>query len=215
MMITETPPKALEAGRFWGASRCWRFLRILSSARFWNELVPPGKTNSVIAQYVKRTKLDLSAVTDRLPSREQTAIEPPPTGKLRGNAPLESLAGGSLAARFHAWHGRSGQRYICSVFPVRAEASDAGLPDYADAVVIAVATDGDGVRHIVSLCQCELGANPYARECFLIEALAAGAMEWHIYLLATDMMQRHVVLNDLEATRRVHSVFAGAVAIAA
>ena len=54
------------------------------------------------------------------------------------NTALASLAGGDLEERFHAWRGRSGRRYICSVFPVDHRAADAGLPEFAEAIVIAV-----------------------------------------------------------------------------
>jgi hypothetical protein len=132
-------------------------------------------------------------------SAESDAASRFPTGRPRNEA-LQSLAGGPLAGRFHAWRGGSGQRYVCSVFPVNAE-PDAGLPDFCDTVVIAATRTSDGLRRPVGLCQCEPGANSYARECFIIEALAAGASEWHIHLLATEMKQRRAVIADIEAAR--------------
>ncbi|MGC1556556.1 MAG: hypothetical protein WA745_03305, partial [Methylovirgula sp.] len=61
-----------------------------------------------------------------------------------GNAALKSLSGSPLAGRFHAWHGASGRRYVCSVFPLDPAAPDAGLPQFAGAVVLAVLRAGDG-----------------------------------------------------------------------
>src|SRR5260221_7800124 len=62
-------------------------------------------------------------------------------------APLAALAGGGLAHQFHAWRGRSGRRYVFSVFPIDAR----DVPEFEDAVVIAAAIERDGVRRILLL----------------------------------------------------------------
>jgi hypothetical protein len=115
------------------------------------------------------------------------------------NGPLTSLSGGSLAKRFHAWSGRSGRRYICSVFPVKADESEAGLPDFAGAIVIAVGIDADLRRPIAFFDSTgEASETSDLRHQFLGEALAASAREWHVHLLATDPEHRQLVKADLE-----------------
>jgi hypothetical protein len=115
------------------------------------------------------------------------------------NAALASLVGGELSERFHAWRGRSGRRYICSVFPVDRRDSEAGLPDFAEAIVIAVKTDAFGQRRVVGFCQCEHGAGPVARHAFVSAAIAAGAQQWHIHLLTADPQKRRAAIEDIEA----------------
>jgi hypothetical protein len=202
MTIAELRRPAMGAGQLWGEFRQPSLL-----ARLWRSVTrrhirqPEAETARLDARSPRRdsTEYAASAVTDSLPTR--TVERPVPAADRRRNAALESLAGDALAARFHAWRGNSGQRYICSVFPVTAE-PDAGLPDFTEAVVIAAACEDDGTRRLVALRQCERGANPYARESFIIEALAAGASEWHVHLLASEEMQRRAAIADIDAIPR-------------
>jgi hypothetical protein len=123
-----------------------------------------------------------------------------PADRITGsNAPLESLAGRTLSARFHAWHGASGQRYICSVFPADCADPDAGLPDFADAITLAVACDNAGQRRCVSLTLSEAMTDIAARQHFIAAGLAAGVVEWHVHLLAAEVQQRHAVAQDIES----------------
>jgi hypothetical protein len=114
-----------------------------------------------------------------------------------GDTALASLAGGDLAERFHAWRGRSGRRYICSVFPVDVRDGEAGLPDFAEAVVIAVKMDAAGQRRVVGFCQCEYGAGPVARHAFVSAAVAVGAQQWHVHLLTADPQKRRAAIEDI------------------
>lgn len=105
------------------------------------------------------------------------------------NEPLVSLADGPLARRFHAWNGHSGRRYICSVFPASAEEPQASLPDFVDAIVIAVAVAADGLRSPLAIFESG-GA--------VIDKVSAGSLrEWHVHLLATDAEVRRKVILDL------------------
>ncbi len=115
------------------------------------------------------------------------------------NAPLVSLAGGSLASRFHAWFGASGQRYICSIFAADATKPDCGLPDFAEAIVLAVAREPEGERRLLALFCLESMSDDAARRQFVEDAWAAGATEWHIHLLSVDDDERHAVAEDIEA----------------
>jgi hypothetical protein len=202
MMITQMPQQAPVAGRSFGGEFWLRFLQPLPVARLWRGMWQVARRHAAgqtKPRWTGREKAEFapSGTTDSLLLREgQEAVRR--VGK-SGNAPLESLAGGALAARFHAWHGRSGRRYVCSVFPAKPAEPDFGLPDFGEAVVIAAAFKGDDTRGLVSICQCEAGAKPGARESFIAQALAAGAAEWHVHLLAAGMMQRRALLADIKA----------------
>jgi hypothetical protein len=124
-------------------------------------------------------------------------VEPVPT-----NTSLASLAGGELSERFHAWRGRSGRRYICSVFPVDPRDSTGGLPDFAEAIVIAVRLDAAGARRVVGFCQSEHGAGPVARHAFVTASVAGGAQHWHVHLLTADPDKRRAAIEDIEALCR-------------
>jgi len=117
------------------------------------------------------------------------------------NAPLSALAGESLARRFHAWSGHSGRRYICSVFPVETAEPQAGLPGFAEAIVIAVGLAADGLRYPIAFCDHgqASGDDLDSRRNFLVAVSAHSVCEWHVHLLATQREYRRSVLLDLEA----------------
>jgi hypothetical protein len=216
MTIAELPQQAMGAGRLWGGE----FRQPSLLARLWRNVTkrriqqPAPETAQLDGRPARRDTAELtaSAVTDSLPTR--MVERPVPPADRRRNAALESLVGGALATRFHAWRGSSGQRYICSVFPVKDAEPDAGLPDFTESVVIAAACESDGTRRLVALRQCESGANPYARESFIIEALAAGACEWHVHLLASEVAQRRAAMADIDAIPRSWRACARSAAVA-
>jgi hypothetical protein len=117
--------------------------------------------------------------------------------RLERNTPLQSLAGGSLASRFHAWSGGSGRRYVCSVFAVDSGDPESGLPDYTEVIILAVARDETGTRQCVSVFLRGATADLVAQRQFVAAALAAGAVEWHVHLLVADAQQRRLVANDI------------------
>lgn len=102
-----------------------------------------------------------------------------------------------MAARFHAWHGASGRRYICSVFPVDRDAPNAGLPDFAEAIALAVTAGNDKAQICVATFLYDGSTAATTREDFIVSALAAGALAWHIHL-AEDPHQRVAVAKDIE-----------------
>lgn len=128
----------------------------------------------------------------------EAAPEPGPESTIGRDAPLGCLAGAPLAARFHSWRGASGRRYVCSIFPVRADAELGGLPDFDDAIALAVSSDGRGRRRrlaVIDLVRSEgrfAGDRRAARE-----ALGAGASEWHVHLLAGDGDARRMAIKDI------------------
>lgn len=115
---------------------------------------------------------------------------------------LSGLAGSSVADRFRAWTGRSGRRYVFSVFPVGGGSGDLDrLPLADDAVAMGVQRSGSGTRTV--LWVAGIGVCPAA---FLggdrVRALRAlGRCELHLHLLAAGRDERQAVIDDLAVTR--------------
>lgn len=190
MMITEVPGRVHTLARLPGSGFVSRFFQpLLSSHR-----KIAGRTRSALPRAQEREQdrtITQASITQAWTAKQVTG----------SNAPLRSLAGETLASRFHAWRGASGRRYICSVFSVEADALDVGLPDFVDAIAMAVAREPDGSRRRISLFLNEATSDPAARRAFVAEALAKGAIEWHIHLLAVDGWQRRAVATDIESCR--------------
>jgi hypothetical protein len=99
-----------------------------------------------------------------------------------------------LGPRFHAWYGRSGRRTICSVYPVREGEPGRGLPDFAWAIVIAAGRENGKLQSLGVFAFSE-GEDKSAS---IDEAVSAGAVEWHVHLLAEDDKARCALLRDLK-----------------
>lgn len=91
--------------------------------------------------------------------------------------------------RFTAWRGRSGRRYVASVFAVQ----DGHALGFSDVVLLAVSPD----RKIVAARD----SGPFGIDAALTrwrDAVAmAGASEIHVHLLAEDGASRRAALLDL------------------
>ncbi len=102
--------------------------------------------------------------------------------------PLRSTAGLS-ERRFTAWRGRSGRRYVASVFSV----TDDHALGFTDAVLLAVSED----RRIIAARE----SGPFGIEAALTRwrrsVAVAGASEIHVHLLAEDGLSRRAALLDL------------------
>ena len=102
--------------------------------------------------------------------------------------PLRSTAALS-ERRFTAWRGRSGRRYVASVFQV----GDDHALGFTDAVLLAVAPDRSIIAARVS--------GPFGFEAALTRwrgaVRQAGACEIHVHLLAEDGISRRAALLDL------------------
>ncbi|SDG19468.1 MULTISPECIES: hypothetical protein [Bosea] len=102
--------------------------------------------------------------------------------------PLRSTAALS-ERRFTAWRGRSGRRYVASVFAV----DDTHALGFTDAVLLAVSSD----RRVIAARD----SGPFGIEAALgrwqRSIMAAGACEIHVHLLAEDGMSRRAALLDL------------------
>ncbi len=91
-----------------------------------------------------------------------------------------------------AWRGRSGRRYVVSVYPLD-EADDG----YAGALLLAVARDADGRRHLVAARESgSTAVNGYNGQ-WLTAAREHGANELHVHLLAASRTARRDTLDDL------------------
>lgn len=118
-----------------------------------------------------------------------------------GNGPLASLGSSSLAARFRAWRGASGRRYVASIYPVDRYAEDAGLPRFDAFVLVSVRREGFE-RRSLGVVAVEGEAERHAA---LADALAGGVDEWHVHLLARARSDRATLVADLRA-RQAHPV---------
>ena len=115
------------------------------------------------------------------------------------DAPLAGLAESGLAERFRYWCGASGRRYLFSVFPVDGRHGLDDCPPYADSVMVAVLRQADGRRRILHAAD----TGPLPEVVFggaaLAAAVAAGANEIHLHLLAPDVAARASIVADLLA----------------
>jgi hypothetical protein len=94
-----------------------------------------------------------------------------------------------------AWRGNSGQRYVVQCIPLEI----AIAADLRDCVAIACSLDENRVPHIVDVaCVPRLFATGW-----IIEALAAGAVELHLFDLALVAGSGAEVVNDLRQEDRL------------
>ena len=95
-------------------------------------------------------------------------------------APLKAASEADFGG-FTSWRGLSGRRYVVSVY------HPASVPDYGDAVLIAVGRNRQGGRRILAVGT----GSP--------EPLAAlpGCVEIHVHLLARDAGEKAQLLADL------------------
>lgn len=123
-------------------------------------------------------QLPLFDLAEDRPETRPVAQELP----LRGAARLSER-------RFTAWRGRSGRRYVASVFAVH----DHHALGFSDAVLLAVSPE----RRIIAARD----SGPFRSEAALSrwhDAVAlAGASEIHVHLLAEDGASRRAALKDL------------------
>ena len=111
----------------------------------------------------------------------------------RDSGAPDALGGDALQGRFVYWRGRSGRRYLHTIYPIDA------LPEFADAIVILARRDGRGRRRALSILT--LGATPgsISRAQVLANAHNCGASEAHVHLLAGSPDEQQSILLDLMA----------------
>jgi len=113
------------------------------------------------------------------PLKESAVIVPSPVRTL----PLRSLEASALAPGFQAWFGRGGKRMVCSVYPVQ-QGRLKGLPDFRDALVIAVRREGEDLKALAFFSiEPDMRADVLGP---IIDKAAGEAQEWHVHLPLPD-----------------------------
>mgnify|MGYP003377396817 FL=1 len=97
-----------------------------------------------------------------------------------------ALRSSGLAARFHAWRGVSGRRYLATVHTA------ATAPAYAGAVIVLARAEADGTR--VALWA---GRSPGSAAALARLAQMKRASEVHVHLIAEREEERGAVEGDL------------------
>lgn len=107
--------------------------------------------------------------------------------------PLRAFGSPSPALPFSAWRGRSGQRYVVTVY------SPEAVPDCEGAVLLAVTRDAAGERRITRVLALPATATPVAGISPAVTAMAAVADEVHLHLVAGGEAERRRAVADLDA----------------
>jgi hypothetical protein len=111
---------------------------------------------------------------------------------------LNISEGASWAEHFHVWRGQSKKRYICSVFPVLLDEELGGLPEFSDGICISVIFDAIKGRSRVNMFELAWQDGVFRGDTRLVKAaLAGGAREWHIHLLAVSARAKRALFEDL------------------
>lgn len=119
------------------------------------------------------------------------SLPTPKNGKSppRGEA-LTSLAGSQgLRDRFYAWRGKSGRRYVCSIFR---DGEEAFIADVTDGAIIGVAR-GDAMTRPVCVILARRSSGTKALRALGREL---GVVEWHVHFSG----EADDVVNDLSGS---------------
>ena len=122
----------------------------------------------------------------------QSGLVPASEQGARRGQRLSSLLESSLGDRFFSWRGASGEKYVCSIFPV---ADEETVAIFSGAVVVGVARDASGARPICVLSsrQFDTGQGRVIRD----EARAMGCVEWHVRFDASENQVRDLAASLL------------------
>jgi hypothetical protein len=113
---------------------------------------------------------------------------------------LKTLAGTIFKDRYRSWRGKSGRRYIFSVYGRAAGTGDfSECPHFANGVVIAASRREDGTARIHWIGQSGSFPELLFEGPHLHEACARGATELHVHLLAGRRIDRDAIVEDLSA----------------
>lgn len=140
----------------------------------------------------------------RAPGTEQVVIRP--SWAFR-DAPqrglpslLEGLSGTAVADRFCAWAGRSGRRYIFSVFALDAQADAASVPLARNAIALMVRRPAQGSRRVVWAERIETEETVAAVRRAAAQAGPEGR-EIHLHFLSVEPGERRAAFADLALPR--------------
>jgi hypothetical protein len=118
---------------------------------------------------------------------------PTPTSAAR-EAPLLALPDATVPPlALRAWRGRSGRRYVVSVYPLGLDSDDA----YCGALLLAAQRDGEGRRRLVGVSESgALGVKGF-NGAWIAAMRRQGANELHVHLLAATRRDRLATMADL------------------
>ncbi len=112
-------------------------------------------------------------------------------------APLGALYGSHLGGKFQAWSGRSGRRYVCSVFSATDPAAMDAVRSYDSAVILAIRCDASGVKTLVGMGETGCFPDLFWYGSAMAVLSAKGVNEFHVHLMAETTVARQAVLQDL------------------
>lgn len=104
---------------------------------------------------------------------------------------LAALDGMPISARFCSWIGRSGRRYVFSVYPAST------CPAFHDAVLMAVVRDMTGRRCVVSVRETGGFPEPVVAMAQRELHVFGPGVELHLHLLAASAAERAATVADL------------------
>jgi hypothetical protein len=123
-------------------------------------------------------------------------VAPSGNGGDRGGAALAALAGMPFSARFCSWTGRSGRRYVFSVYPA------SQCPAFCHAVLLAAVRERPGRPRLVSVRDTGTFPEPVvARAQREFRGFGPG-LEFHLHLLPSSPADRAAIIADLAIASR-------------
>jgi hypothetical protein len=108
-----------------------------------------------------------------------------------GGMALVALADTPLASRFCSWPGRSGRRYIFSVY------LSSECPAFCDAILLAAVRDDTGRRRALSIVETGPFPEPVLLRVQRDSRDYGSRLEFHLHLLAPSAAKRQSALADL------------------
>ena len=109
----------------------------------------------------------------------------------RGGSALAALAGMPISSQFCSWRGRSGRRYVFSVYP----ASE--CPPFCGAILLAAVREAKGRRRVLSVRETGAFPEPAVARAQNELKVFGRAAELHLHLLAASPEERAAALADL------------------
>src|SRR3954449_11367492 len=106
---------------------------------------------------------------------------------------LRATAGLRGVMNLTSWRGRSGRRYVVGIHPL----TEAELREVAEAVLIAVRRDRDGIASLIEVEAVGPRLSASARKAFVARTGRQGATEMHVHRLAESPAERQAIVEDL------------------
>jgi hypothetical protein len=112
-------------------------------------------------------------------------------GHARRSRGFAALSETPLASRFCAWAGSSGRSYVFSTYTA------AACPPFCDAILIVAQRDARGLRTLVTAFDTGPFPEPVLERAVNNLAGYAGALEFHVHLLAQSASERRAIIEDI------------------